>query len=114
MLIQERGSELWLAPFVTRNWLKHGMIVRCQQAPTNFGRAGYEIRSRIEDGQIEALIDPPRTRPPSRIVLRLRHPRQRPIASVTVNGARHDDFDREAEIIGLRPLGQKMVVRVTY
>ncbi|NQT17895.1 MAG: hypothetical protein HQ582_34405 [Planctomycetes bacterium] len=114
MLLQERGDELWLAPFVTRNWLRHGMTVRCQNAPTDFGRAGYEIHSSADSGVIEAVIDPPTTRPPSRIVLRLRHPHEKPIKSVTANGSSHKDFDAGAETIRLEPSGKQMTIRVEY
>jgi len=114
MLLQERGDELWLAPFVTRNWLKHGMTVRCRNAPTNFGRAGYEIHSSADSGFIEAVVDPPTTRPLNRIVLRLRHPHEKPIRSVTVNGKNHEDYDAGAETINLKPDGKQMTIRVEY
>ena len=114
MLLQERGNELWLAPFVTRNWLKHGMTVRCQNAPTSFGRAGYELHSQTDNGFIETLIDPPTTRPPERIVLRLRHPNGRQIKSVTVNGGNHEDVDTQGETISLQPSGKQMRIRVEY
>jgi NPCBM/NEW2 domain-containing protein len=114
MLMQERDDQLWLAPFVTRNWLRHGMTVRCQNMPTNFGRAGYEIHSSADDNVIEAMIDPPTTRPPSRIVLRLRHPQGKPAKSVTVNGRNHEDFDPEAETVGLQSGSEQIMVRVKY
>jgi hypothetical protein len=114
MLLEERGDELWLAPFVTRNWLEHGMTVRCQNAPTRFGRAGYEIHSAADSGVIEAVIDPPTTRPPRRIVLRLRHPHEKPVKSVTVNGKDHEDFDAGAETITLEPSGKQVTIRVEY
>ena len=39
MFVQERGSELWLAPFVTSNWLRDGQRVSVKNAPTLFGRS---------------------------------------------------------------------------
>ncbi|MEA1950365.1 MAG: hypothetical protein U9N87_03200, partial [Planctomycetota bacterium] len=119
MLMQERGDELWLAPFVTRNWLKHGMKVRCQNMPTNFGRAGYLIRSAADSGVIEAVIDPPvakstAVKPPSKIVLRLRHPDEKPIKSVTLDGKPHKDFDPKAETISIKPESKQVTLRVVY
>ena len=114
MLMQERGDELWMAPFVTRNWLKDGMTVRCQNAPTNFGRAGYLIKSAVESGVIEAVINPPTANPPSRIVLRLRHPDEKPIKSVTVNGKPHADFASKVETISLKPGSKQMALQVAY
>ena len=114
MLLAERGDELWLAPFVTRNWLKDGMAIRVQNAPTNFGKAGYTIQSAVDRGVIEAVIDPPQASPPSQIVLRLRHPDEKPIKDVTVNGKPHGGFDAQGEIIRLKPGLQRMLVRVAY
>jgi hypothetical protein len=114
MLLQERGDELWLAPFVTRNWLKHGMTVRCRNMPTNFGRTGYEVHSSADSGVIEAVVDPPTTRPPSRIVLRLRHPHEKPIKFITLNGRNHEDFDAGAETIRFKPTGKQMTIRIEY
>ena len=114
MLLEERGDELWLAPFVTRNWLRDGMTVRCQNAPTSFGKAGYRIDSAAKSGVIEAVVDPPTVRPPRRIVLRLRHPHEKPIKSVTVNGKPHEDFDPKAETIGLEPGPKRLMLRVLY
>ena len=114
MLMQERGDELWMAPFVTRNWLKDGMTVRCQNMPTNFGRAGYLIKSAVDSGTMEVVVDPPTVDPPSKIVLRLRHPEEKPIQSVTVDGKPHTDFDPKAETISLKSGSKQMVVRVKY
>lgn len=114
MLLQERGDELWLAPFVTRNWLKDGMTIRVQNAPTNFGKAGYVIQSAVDRRVIEAVIDPPPSNPPSRIVLRLRHPEEKTIQRVTVNGKPHEEFDAQGEIIRLQPEPKQLVVRVEY
>ena len=114
MLMQERGDELWMAPFVTRNWLKDGMTVRCQNAPTNFGRAGYLIESAVDNGMIEAVVDPPAANPPSKIVVRLRHPDKKPIKSVTVNGKPHTDFDPQAETVSLKPGSKQITLRVAY
>src|SRR5690606_25800022 len=45
MLVQERGNELWLAPFITNQWLRDGMEVKVTQAPTTFGIVDYTIAS---------------------------------------------------------------------
>jgi hypothetical protein len=82
--------------------------------PTNFGRAGYEIHSNADSGVIEAVVDPPTSRTPRRIVLRLRHPHETPIKSVTVNGRNHEDFDARAETIHLKPIEKQMTIRVEY
>jgi hypothetical protein len=70
--------------------------------------------SSLRDGVIEAIIDPPTTRSPRRIVLWLRHPQGKPVKSVTVNGKNHEDFDVEAETINLPPGGKRLSVHVEY
>ena len=40
----ERGDELWLAPFVTNNWLKDGMTIAVRNAPTKFGKINYTLK----------------------------------------------------------------------
>ena len=114
MLLQERGDQLWLAPFVTRNWLEQDMTIDVQNAPTNFGRAGYRIDSDIDRGIINAIIDPPTTKPPKQIVLRLRHPDEKPIKSVTLNGQPHPDFDPAAETVTVTPNTKQLTLRIQY
>ena len=63
---------------------------------------------------IEAVIDPPTLAPPRRIVLRLRHPDEKPIRSVTLDGREHRDFDPKAETISLPPAAGRMMLRVNY
>jgi hypothetical protein len=108
MFAQERGDDLWLAPFVTDNWLKDGLTVAVTNVPTQFGPASYRIASRVKKGFIEAHIEPPTRSAPKAIVLRLRHPEGKPIKKVTVNGKRHKNFDAQRETItlpsGLGPL----------
>lgn len=114
MLVQERGDELWLAPFVARNWLEDGKTVSVENAPTRFGPAGYRVNSSVNRGVIEATVEPPSVRSPSRIVLRLRHPTSKPIKVVAVNGKPHNDFDAAAETISLPANSGRLVVRVEY
>src|SRR5262249_2990247 len=65
MMVMERGEELWLAPFVTNQWMQDQMRVKVQNAPTNFGPLGYQIDSRVKQGYIAAGIDPPRRKTPT-------------------------------------------------
>lgn len=103
MLLMERGNELWLAPFLTNQWMKEGMTVAVKNAPTFFGPAGYRITSHVKQGFIEAEIEPPTRQVPGELVLRLRHPEGKPMRRVTVNGADHPAFDAKKEIIRIKP-----------
>ncbi|MBI3852858.1 MAG: NPCBM/NEW2 domain-containing protein [Verrucomicrobia bacterium] len=115
MLVEERGNELWLAPFATSNWLRAGQRVSVKNAPTRFGEVSYEIKSRAGQGYIEATINPPTRRTPRILVLRLRHPDGKPMRTVTVNGKAHRKFDPKAETVRIVPdKAATIVVRASY
>jgi len=92
MLVREQGNELLLGQAIARAWLEHGKQVRVEDCPTYFGSLGFVIDSRIADKRITATIDPPQRKPAAVVRLRLRHPRDEPIKSATINGAATDDF----------------------
>jgi hypothetical protein len=114
MLVMERGDDLWLAPMVTNHWMKDGMKVAVRNAPTRFGKVAYEIKSAIGSGHIDAVIQPPKERPPRRIVIRLRHPDGKPMQSVTVQGKPHKDFDPQKETVTIAPANGPINVRAEY
>jgi hypothetical protein len=115
MLVMERGDdELWLAPFVTNHWMNDGMVVGVRNAPTKFGKVSYKITSAVSKGYIEAVIEPPARSAPRTLMLRLRHPDEKPIKSVTVNGKPHKDFDPQREYIRLKPDTGKIIVQAQY
>lgn len=99
MLLQERGNELWIAPFVTYSWLTDGKIIEVKNAPTVFGPVSYRIESQVSSGRILLAIEPPKRNPPGAIILRLRHPEAKPIKSVKVNGRDVRTFDASAGTI---------------
>lgn len=114
MLVMERGDELWLAPLVTNNWLKDGMMIDVKNAPTRFGPVSFRIASSTNSGFIEATISPPQRSMPEQIVLRLRHPDGKPEKSVTIDGREHRDFDAAREIVRIPPRKEKITVRADY
>lgn len=114
MMVIERENELWLAPFVTNDWMKDGMKVSLANAPTRFGNVSYSITSHAKQGYIEATINPPTRNAPAEIVIRLRHPEGKKMRSVLVNGKPYKDFDPAKEIVRLRPSGERVTVRAEY
>ncbi|MDI7277240.1 MAG: hypothetical protein QME94_14790, partial [Anaerolineae bacterium] len=86
MLIEEHGDDLILGKAIPRAWLEHGKTVRIERALTYFGYMGYVLRSRADEGAIEAEIDLPQRNPPARTLLRLRHPRQEVLRRVEIDG----------------------------
>jgi hypothetical protein len=116
MLVMERGNnELWLAPFVTSHWMEDGMVVGVEQAPTVFGEIDYKITSHVKNDYIEAEIIPPSRKKPDTIVIRIRHPQEKKIKTILVNGHKYGDFDREINIVRLKKFdGEKMIIRAEY
>ena len=114
MLLMERGSDLWLAPFVCQAWFRDGLGVAVRRAPTRFGPVSYAIRSHVDEGYMEASIRPPARSLPDRIVLRLRHPMGKLMKEVSVNGEAHQDFDPISETIALQPYLGEIRVRANY
>lgn len=114
MYVQERGDELWLAPFVTNNWMKDGMKVAITKAPTTFGKVSYRIDSHVADGYIDATIEPPTRKSPKEIVMRLRHPDGLRMKSVMVDGIEHLDFDTVNEVVRVQPSNAAIKVHVEY
>ncbi|MDR3689451.1 MAG: hypothetical protein P4L46_08745, partial [Fimbriimonas sp.] len=114
MLLKERGDQLWLAPFVTSNWMKDGMSVEVEHAPTFFGPVGYRIVSHVAHGTIEAIVDATGIRTASSIVLRLRHPKGLPMRKVIVDGKNWRRFDSIKETVTLRPKQGVMRVQAFY
>jgi hypothetical protein len=87
MLVFEEPQEdvVWLARATPRDWLAHGHHVTVRAAPTRFGRVGYEMRSFINDGQVEIDVElPPRFA--ATVQVRVRVPQGRLLRSATVNG----------------------------
>jgi hypothetical protein len=114
MLVTERGDQLWLAPFITCNWLKDGQTLSVTSAPTRFGPVSYRLESHVAHGYVLATIHPPTRETPSRIALRLRHPEGGQIQSVQLNGKSHRDFDKATGLVRLKPAGQTLELKVFY
>ena len=114
MLLMEEGQSLWIARSTPRHWLDQGKKISVKNAPTYFGTSAYEIVSDVDHGTITATIEIPSRTPPQTILLRLRHPRQTPIRSVTVNGKAWNGFNQNKELIELKELAGKVVVVASY
>jgi hypothetical protein len=114
MLVMERGDELWLAPMVTDRWMDDGKKIEVCNVPTRFGNVNYSIISSAASGHIDAAIDPPARGTPARLVLRIRHPEDKPMRAVAVNGQPHKAFDPSKACVSLSPGKERLTVRVEY
>jgi hypothetical protein len=101
MFVQERGQALWLGAAVPRYWLADGRECGINNARTYFGPMSVRWESHVEDGRIEATVDPPRRNPPKKIVVRFRHPEGKKIVRCELNGTEYRNFDPEKEWVVL-------------
>jgi hypothetical protein len=90
------------------------MRVVVKNAPTQFGRLSYRIESHIDQGFLEAVVEPLPRGKPACLVLRLRHPDGKPMRTVTVNGNPSDRFDVATETVTFAPSDSAVIIRATY
>ena len=83
MLIQERGNELWIAPFIPEQWLRDGNSIVVENAPTTFGPVSYSIEYQNNAGSFSITLDADFRIDPKKIVIRLRHPDKKGFEKVT-------------------------------
>ena len=93
--------DLFLAHATPRHWLEQGRRVEVTNAPTCFGVVNYTLVSDIDNGTVAATVRVPARDPIRTLRLRFRLPAPLRMHAVTVNGATHDAFDPEAEMIDL-------------
>jgi hypothetical protein len=116
LVFEEPSSEvLWLAKATPRTWLAEGQHIGVTNAPTRWGRVGFNLWSHLDSGRIEARLDLPRRPIEAHIKLRLRVPENRRIGSVRVNGKPWDQFDVGEETVTLpREAAGRVELNVGY
>jgi hypothetical protein len=114
MLIYESGNELNLAMATPRKWLENGKSIKIERAATYFGDMGYEIHSEVGNDRITMILEPPTRNAPEAINVRFRHPREKRMSKVFVNGKEWSDFDREKELVRLGKTTEKTEIIALY
>ena len=79
-----------------------------------FGPVSFTIRSRLDDGVVEAEVMPPSRLPPRRLDLRLRVPVTRELQNVRVNGQEHGQVDVSRGTVSLSGLTGTVRVKATF
>ena len=115
MLINEFGSDtLMIGQAIPRDWLSGGKQVEVQNAPTYFGPVSLNIRGESLN-EIKAVVEIGERNPPKQLLVRFRHPQQKLIQSVVVNGQVWKNFDVRKEYIGIpNPSGKKYTIIARY
>ncbi|MEW5978428.1 MAG: hypothetical protein AB1898_21745 [Acidobacteriota bacterium] len=101
MFVSEQGKDLYLGQAIPRYWLKQGQSVAIERAASHFGPLSFRITSDVERGTLKALVDPPSRNQAETIYVRFRHPQQKSIQKVSVNGRDYSRFDPAKEWVVL-------------
>lgn len=110
LLVREADDCLLLGYGIPSSWLRNGQRVSLDNGPTHFGSVSFELRSRLDEGEIEAFINPPKSGP--KIKLCIRSPLRQSIAVIAVDGRPWKKFT--GEIIDLGRPDKQIVVKVKY
>ena len=97
----QMGPDLYLGQAIPRYWLAKGSKVGIERAPSHFGVLSFSLEADASGDKIVVIVDPPTRNSPKNIFVRVRHPNQRPIQSVTVNGQPYKQFDAAKEWVVL-------------
>jgi len=119
MLIHEELREnietgvLHLARGAPRRWFGSGRRIEVLGMPTYFGPASYTIEPLDRTGRIHAQVRAPAGRGLRSVHLWLRHPRKAALRAVSVNGARHADFEAGG-LVRLRPGAEEQSIEARF
>lgn len=95
-----QAEVLWLGKGIPRDWLADGRHVSVQEAPTRWGRVGYEIASSIATGHVRARVHLPAAAN-MQVKLRLRVPRGYRLSGVRIDGKAWNRYDAATGTIDL-------------
>jgi hypothetical protein len=93
MFVREEGNDLFLGKAIPREWLSVGKTCGMQRAATYFG--AMSVMYVAKGNTITAELSPPRRNVANAIHVRFRHPSEKPIRAVMVNGQPWQKFADE-------------------
>jgi hypothetical protein len=116
MLVREMDDEtLILGQAAPRAWLENSKDIDVSGAPTRFGLTSFHIHSESQKGQISARVRLSSTDHLNKLLVRLRHPEEKAIRAVSVNGQDWKAFDAGREWIEIeRPTAVTYEIIVSY
>ncbi|HWA93852.1 MAG TPA: hypothetical protein VG844_04560 [Terracidiphilus sp.] len=100
MLVRERDTHtLLLCQAAPRAWLNDGKTIQVKRAPTWFGNLSMKVESHAASGTIRASFQLEARQTGVTVLFRLRHPEEKSLRGVMVNGQPWTDFDPKQEWI---------------
>ena len=101
MFVHEQGNDLYLGQAIPRYWLAQNRPIGIERAASYFGPLSLKMIPNADASEIKVILVPPQRNAPKTIYLRLRHPQEKRIESVTLNGNRYENFDADKEWVVL-------------
>ena len=109
------GDSLFVGQAIPRAWLADGKQVRASGAPTHFGPVNLMFTREAAKGIIHVEVEFRSDRRPPTLLVRLRHPEEKPLQSVTVNGQKWAGFDAVREWVRIAaPQAARYDIRAHY
>jgi hypothetical protein len=105
---------LYLGRAVHRAWLSQADPIGVEGARTRWGRTSLTLIPGPGGDTIRARVVLDLQKQPPRTVLRLRHPRRKPISAVTINGREHRAFDAGKEDVDLTGLEGTLEIEARF
>jgi hypothetical protein len=109
MLYLEQGKALKLLSGIPRRWLEHGQQIQVENAASYFGPLSFTVKSKLQDGRMEAVVSCPSKRRPQAIELRLPHP-QGQKAKAVAGGT----YDPALETVQVKPFRGHATIVLTF
>ncbi|MGC9053452.1 MAG: NPCBM/NEW2 domain-containing protein, partial [Candidatus Hydrogenedens sp.] len=98
MFLREDKDTLWLAPFIPSYWLEAGKQITIKNADTYFGKVSYSLQSNINNDEIIGTIHLTKDKNFRKVILRIRHPYNKPIKQVLLNSTEYDKWDKQSNL----------------
>jgi len=115
MLINEFGTDtLLIGQAIPRKWLQNGKQITVKAAPTYFGPISFNIVSHTAKNEIQTTLDLSDRNTPKALIVRLRHPEEKPIQSVMVNGKSWPFDLKKEQIVINAPKGTRYTISAKY
>lgn len=112
MILREDNGSLLIGDVIPRSWLEDGKKLAVRDAPTEFGDVSMSIVSAVKSESILVKFSPPARHAPKSVKIRLRHPSDKAIRSVRIDGRAWDKFDRDS--IDVSGVGKSVAIYVNY
>ena len=116
MLLNELDYDtLMIGQAIPRDWLKTGKRVEVKNAPTYFGEVSFAMEGLSSTNEINATVELSERNPPKELLVRFRHPEEKTLLSVVVNGQVWENYDVKKEYVKIpNPEGKKYLISAQY